>query len=277
MLEVAAKGWNHPGIRDDRLDDDGRDPVRMGREGLADRGRLVERQHDRSRRDRSGDARAARDGLGGETGSCLDEQAVGMPVIGTRKLDHQVTIGRRPRDTKRAHHRFRPRRGEAHALDRWHRGSDRFAEIDLEGVGRAQGKAVPGGLGDRLDDRRMGVAEDCRTPRSDVVEESPSVGVPDIRPRASFEHDRRPADRAKRSNRAVDAAGKRPFGALDERRRPGADCNLGHQAAPSNARISSIDRWIPRRIGVSLTVERRLSVERNARTRSPNATRSSVS
>ncbi len=47
--------------------------------------------------------------------------------------------------------------------------------------------------------------------------------------------------------------------------------------APSRAVISSIGRWMAVRIGVSRTVDLRLSVPRSARTSSPNLGRSSVS
>src|SRR5216684_360223 len=47
--------------------------------------------------------------------------------------------------------------------------------------------------------------------------------------------------------------------------------------APKISASSPSRRWIPARMGVSLTVERRLSVEGSARTKSPKAGRSSVS
>ncbi len=103
------------------------------------------------------------------------------------------------------------------------------------------------------------------------------VGVPDVRPLAALEDERRSADGPERAHGAVDPAGEQAFRALDEARRSRTGRAVRHQPAPSRTRISSIGRCTPRRIGVSLTVERRLSVERSARTRSPNATRSSVS
>src|SRR5450759_370728 len=53
--------------------------------------------------------------------------------------------------------------------------------------------------------------------------------------------------------------------------------HLASFTAPSSAVISWIGRWIPVRIGVSRTVDFRLSVPRSARTSSPNFGRSSVS
>ena len=44
-----------------------------------------------------------------------------------------------------------------------------------------QGAPIGGSLGggglDRLDDRGVGVAEDQRTPGSDIVDEAPAIGV----------------------------------------------------------------------------------------------------
>ena len=277
MLEEAGHGTDDAGVGDNRLDDDGRDPARPRREGTTDRGRVVERQDDRGRRDRLGHAGATGDCQGRQTRARLDEQPIRVPVVGAREFDDEVPAGCSSRDPQRAHHRLGARRGEAKTLHRRHRPLDRLAQLDLERVRRAQGKTVRGCTHHRLDDRRMGVAEDGRPPGTDVVDIAPSVGVPDMRSAASFEHERPPADGAERPDRAVDPAREQPLRALDEPRRPRTRRSLCHQPAPSSARISSIDRRIPSRIGLSLTVERRLSVPRRARTRSPNATRSSVS
>ena len=59
---------------------------------------------------------------------------------------------------------------------------------------------------DRLDHGRMGVPEDRRPPGADVVEVAPPVGIPDVRPLAALEDERRPADGAERPDGAVDAA-----------------------------------------------------------------------
>jgi len=67
LAEVLEEPGDRPddsGVRRDRLDDHRGDPAGMLGEGQGDRGRVVERQDNRRRRDRGGNARAARDGLG---------------------------------------------------------------------------------------------------------------------------------------------------------------------------------------------------------------------
>jgi len=79
-----------------------------------------------------------------------------------------------------------------------------------------------------------------------------------------------PADRPVCPDRAVDSAREQVL-----RCQPG--CRRRAHPAPSSAEISAGERWTPARIGVSRTVERRLSVPRSSRTRSENAAMSSVS
>ena len=96
---------------------------------------------------------------------------------------------------------------------------------------RAERESVPRRrAATRLDDGRMRVAEDRRAPRADVVEVAPAVGVPDVRPLAALEDERRATDGPEGPDRAVDAAREEPLGALDERRRPSSH---GAPSAPS--------------------------------------------
>ena len=237
MREIARRRRDDPRVGDHRLHDDSRDLARPCRECLGDRAGVVVWQHDRGRGDRLGHAGAARDRQGRETGPCLDEQSVRMSVIGAGELDDEIPTGRRPRDANDAHHRLGARRGKAQALDRWHRSLDRLAELDLERVRCAEREPVPRGARDRVDDRRVRVTENRRTPRPDVVDVAPPVGIPDVRPRTTFEHERRPADCTKGPHRAVDPAGKERLGALDERRAPRGRRRSSHHGAPRRRRI----------------------------------------
>jgi len=150
-------------------------------------------------------------------------------------------------------------------------------ELDLERVRRPKGKPVLRRRRDRLDHCLVAVAQNRRPPGADVVDVAPTIYVPDVRSLTALEQQRRPRDGPEGPNRAVHAAREESLGPSDKRRHPGGGARPGRHEAPSSDRISSSGRWIPSRMGVSLTVERRLSVLRSARTRSPKATRSSVS
>src|SRR5207237_10720444 len=109
----------------------------------------------------------------------------------------------------------------------------------------------------------IGGAEQQAPERADVVDVWPPRLSPDLRALAPPAHGWPPPNRAVGANGAVHAA-------REEVRRD-------RHSAPSRRVIDSIGLWIPVRMGVSRTVERRLSVPRSSRTRSPNAARSSVS
>ena len=200
-----------------------------------------------------------------------------MAVVAAGELHDQVAAGGGTGEPQRAHDRFRARRGETQPLNGGHRPPDRLTELDLQRVRRAEGEPIPGGGHDGIDDRWMTVAKDRRSPGPDVVDVAPAVDIPDVRPVAALEEQWRPVDGPECSDRAVHAPRKEVLRAGHQPSRPRRRAVHASHGAPSSDTISSIGRWIPRRIGVSLTVDRRLSVLRRARTRSPKATRSSIS
>ena len=200
-------------------------------------------------------------------------------MITAREGDHELAARRGPGDPDGTHHRLRPGRGEAQALDRGHPVADPLAELDLERAGRTEREPVAQRCGDRADDRRVGVPEDGRSPAADVVEIPVAVHVPDVRATPRGEDKRIPAYGPEGADGAVDAAREEVRGTLAEvglgAPRGAGEC--GHCGPPIIATNSSMVRRRPSRIGRSLTVERRLSVPRSSRTSSPNLGRSSVS
>ena len=186
-----------------------------------------------------------------------------MTVISAVELDDEIPAGGGARNAKGAHRGFRPAVDEPDPLDRRHPHPDELRQPHLARARDAKRASRLGGAVDRLDDAAIGVAEQQRTERADVVDVSPPRLIPDHRALATHEHGWLPPNRAVGANGAVHAA-------REEVRRD-------RHSAPSRRVIDSIGLWIPVRMGVSRTVERRLSVPRSSRTRSPNAARSSVS
>ena len=62
----------------------------------------------------------------------------------------------------------------------------RLGQLDLERGRRAVAGPPPRRLGDRLDHRRRGVAEDQRAPRADEVDVRAAVDVPTARALAAL-------------------------------------------------------------------------------------------
>ncbi len=200
-----------------------------------------------------------------------------MTVVAPGELDDPVPPGHAARETNGRHRGLGPGRDQSEPLGRGHARPDRLGQLDLGERGCAEREPAPGRLLHRLDDGPVRMAQDRRTPGADVVDVAPAVCVPDMRSLTALEQQRRPRDGSEGTNRAVHTAREKALRLCDKRLRPGGGARTGRHDAPNSDRISPSGRWIPRRIGVSLTVERRLSVLRSARTRSPKATRSSVS
>ena len=96
------------------------------------------------------------------------------------------------------------------------RRADGLGQADLALGRRAVARAAPGRLGDRLDHRRVGVAEDDGAVGLDQVDEPPAVGVPDVRALGPFHEVGRAADRAEGPHRRVHAPGNHPQGPSEQ-------------------------------------------------------------
>src|SRR6267143_4046603 len=186
-----------------------------------------------------------------------------MSVIPTFELDDQLAAGGGARDPQSAHRRLGPAVDEPDPLDRRHSCLDQLGEADLARPRDPKRASRFGRVLDGLDNIPIGVAEQERTERTDVVDVPARGLVPDKCPLAADE------DRWLASDRPISADGT----VHPARKKVSGD----RHSAPNKRVIASVGRWIPVRIGVSRTVERRLSVPRSSRTRSPNAARSSVS
>ena len=194
----------------DRLDDDGRDLVRERCEELLDvvevvvvrRERVGHRLGRHSRRVREPERDDARAGL--------DEEVVGVPVVAARELHDLRPLRERSREPQRTHRRLGAGVDEADQLDARHRLLDEPRQLDLERARRAVARALADGLLERRNDARMGVAEDERAPREDVVDVPVPVDVDEVRALTPVDEERRPPDRLERPDRRADAAGHEP-------------------------------------------------------------------
>ena len=92
-------------------------------------------------------------------------------------------------------------------LDRRHGLDHQFGQFVFgQRRGAETGAAAQGGF-DRLDDRRVAVAEDHGAPRADVVDVAIAVEIEEVGPFGPIEEDRLAADAAKGPGRTIDPAG----------------------------------------------------------------------
>jgi hypothetical protein len=85
--------------------------------------------------------------------------------------------------------------------------ADFFGHLDLAFGRRAERQAARGRILHRLHHVRMGVADDRRAPRTDVVDITLAVRIPEVRAFGAGDEARRAAHRTEGAHRRVDAAG----------------------------------------------------------------------
>jgi len=98
-----------------------------------------------------------------------------MSVITTFELDDLVPPGNSTGETNRAHCRFRSGTDHAQLFDGRHELADLRREPGFDDRRGAEAQAPFRGLLDGIDNLRVGVAEDHRSPRSDIVDQLPAV------------------------------------------------------------------------------------------------------
>ena len=91
-------------------------------------------------------------------------------------------------------------------LDRRHEFFNQLRQFDLFRVRRAEARARERRLADRFDDAFVGVPDDHRPPRTDVIDKFIAVDVPHFRALRFRDIKRIASDRFKRSDRRIDAA-----------------------------------------------------------------------
>ena len=214
--EKARRGRDHTHVAGHWLHDERRDTPGMGFERGLDRREVVERHGQGQRGQGRRHPQAVGHAEGRAARARLDEQAVGMPVIAPVELDDDVAPGRPAREPDRAHRRLRARGHEAHHLHGRHRARDHLRHLDLGASGRPIARPPPRGLGDRLDHRRRGVAENERSPRAEEVDVGAPVGVHDARPLGALHEDRRAAHTPERAHGTVDTAGDDPLRGVEQ-------------------------------------------------------------
>ena len=140
QLQEAVGGGHEAHVRRQRLGDDRRELVALGRRDAAPRGRstgtTIVRRGGAGRH-----ARARGQRLRRQAGAGLREQPVGVAVVGARELEDRLAAGGGAREADRGHRRLGARGGHAQHLDALHPAGDLGGELDLAGRRRAEARA----------------------------------------------------------------------------------------------------------------------------------------
>jgi hypothetical protein len=137
-------------------------------------------------------------------------------VVAAGELHHLAAAGEAAGEPDRRHRRLGAARDQPHLLDRVHAGDDLLGKGDLA-LGRSSvGRAAAGGRADRLDDLRVGMAEQERSPGADKVDVATAVGVGQPGTAALHHEARRPAHGPEGADRRVDPARRDAQGAVEQ-------------------------------------------------------------
>ncbi len=216
-LEESRRRQHEVHVPRHRLDDHAGDRGAFLVEQAPERRRVVVGQDEGVRGDLGRHAGGARVAVGEGAGARLDQQRVGMPVVAALELHDVAAAGEAAREAQRRHGGLRPGRDEAHELKRGHQPAECLGELHLRFGGRAEGQRARRRFLHRFHHCGVGVADDHRTPRADVVHIASALGIPDVGARGALQEGRRAAHRAERAHRRIDAGGDDAPGALEER------------------------------------------------------------
>ena len=130
-----------------------------------------------------------------------------MTVITPDELHDLIAPRVSPRETNRAHRRFRAGVDESNVFDRRDKVDNEFGDRILRERRGAEARSMIDRGMKRFRHARIAVPENHRTPREDVVDIAVSVDVDHPRAFRAFKNDRRSADAAERARGTVDAPG----------------------------------------------------------------------
>ena len=196
-----------PHVAGDRLDDDRGDLSLVHLEQAADGGGVVEIGGQGM--PGKGGRNAGRVGLPERErpGPGLHEHGVGVAVVAPFELHNLVPAGESPRQPDCAHRRLGARGDQPDLLYGRERPPDEVRERDLPRRGGAVARPFPRCAPDGGDDLRVGVAEDHRPPRGNVVDKRVAIDVGDSRPLRLGDEERGTAHGTERPHGGVHPAG----------------------------------------------------------------------
>ena len=210
-FQESVSRRNHTHIAGHRLHDDRRDLVPVLRHDPLYRLEVVVWRGEGIPRRARGHAGAAGHARGERRRPRLNQKAVGVPVPAALELDHLLAARISP---GQAHGRHRSLGARIHHAHHFHTGyefGDQPGHFNLRLSGRPETRTLLAGPLEPFNDAWRRVAQNQRSPRTDVVDVFPSVRVVNLRSASTGYEQRLAADRAERPRRAVHAPRNHPL------------------------------------------------------------------
>ncbi len=163
------------------LGDHRRDPLAVLRECRAQCLEVVVGEHEGLCGDRRGNPRRGRKPKGGEAGSGLGQEPVGVAVVVTRELHEQVPASRAAGQPDRGHRRLGAGRDEADHLHGSDARGDELGQVGLAGRARPVREATRRGFLDGGNDLGVSVAKQGGTPPGDEIDVPVALHINHVR------------------------------------------------------------------------------------------------
>ena len=154
-----------------------------------------------------------------EAGAGLHEESVGVAMVATFELEDVVATREPAGNADGTHDRLGPRTDHPGDFHRGDEFADEFGHLNLASRGRAVGQPLIAGLLHRLQNLRMGMPQDARPPRADIIDVLVAVHIDDTIPISARDEPRDASDRRTGTDRTVHATWHHPFCAIEQRLR----------------------------------------------------------
>ena len=164
-------------VADHRLDDDGGDFASLLGKDLFECVEVVVGQREGEADELFRHAGGVGQVEGGQAGASLGQQAVVVAVVAALELDDGLPAGGAARQANGRHGGLGAGADQANLFNGRKGGADFLRQLDFSGGGRAEASAAAGGLLDRGDNVRVGVAEDERSPGTYVINVGAAVHI----------------------------------------------------------------------------------------------------
>ncbi len=137
-----------------------------------------------------------------------------MSVIAAFELHNELALGESAGEPDSRHRRFGSGADEADLLDCWKGLNHQSGEICFCRSGGPKAGAVARSLDDGLQDLGLGVAEDQRSPRANVVDVLVAISIPHVRAHPAHQKRRGAANGPESADRGIDSAGNELLGSF---------------------------------------------------------------
>ena len=163
------------------FDDDGGDGITLAGEEIPYGLLIIQGQYARGAHEGGRNTRGGRRAEGRKPGAGRHQQMIGVAVVAAGKFDDEIAPGGGARQADGAHGGLGARGHEPHLFESRIGLHHPFRQFHFRLAGRSKGRAGTAGLIDGLDDLRMRMPQDQRSPGTHEIDVAIAVNIENVR------------------------------------------------------------------------------------------------